>query len=174
MNESSRDTSESFITLFLQHERRLWHYILPLVPTNQDAEDVLQETAIVLWRKREEFRPGSDFMAWARAIARNKVFEWRRRTTVGGRMLDDDVIEQLAAETDRRAGDFDERQAAVQDCLRRLPVADAELIHRRYSEGLTGLELAQRLQRPVNSIYQSLSRIRRALLDCIARKLARS
>ncbi|MCE9552471.1 MAG: hypothetical protein K8T91_03715 [Planctomycetes bacterium] len=58
--------------------------------------------------------------------------------------------------------------------MQRLPQTDAELIHQRYSEGLSGLELAKRLKRPVNSIYQSLGRIRRTLLDCITRKLARN
>ncbi|MCE9552470.1 MAG: hypothetical protein K8T91_03710 [Planctomycetes bacterium] len=48
MNEVGHDSSEAFITLILQHERRLWHFILALVPTDQDAEDVLQETAVVL------------------------------------------------------------------------------------------------------------------------------
>jgi len=173
MNGDSHDLSESFITLFLQNERRLWHFILALVPTEQDAEDVLQETAVVLWRKRQEFRPGSDFAAWARAVARNKALEWRRRQVTSTRALDDDVLEQLAAEAESRATTFDERQAAMQECMQRLPKADAELIRQRYSEGLTGLQLAELLKRPVNSIYQSLARIRRALLDCITRKLAR-
>lgn len=174
MNEAGHDSSEAFITLFLQHERRLWHFILALVPTDQDAEDVLQETAVVLWRKREEFRPGSDFVSWARAIARNKVLEWRRRAASAGPSLDEDVLEQLASEAENRAASFDERQAAMQECMQSLPKADAELIRQRYNEGLSGLELANRLKRPVNSIYQSLGRIRRALLDCITRKLARN
>jgi RNA polymerase sigma-70 factor (ECF subfamily) len=173
MSSSSQDSTEAFITLFLQNERRLWHYILALVPTEQDAEDVLQETAVVLWRKRQEFRPGSDFAAWARAVARNKVLEWRRRVP-SSPALDEDVLEQLAWEAECRATAFDERQSAMQECMQRLPTADAELIRQRYSEGLSGLELAQRLKRPVNSIYQSLGRIRRVLLDCITRKLARS
>ena len=57
-------------------------------------------------------------------------------------------------------------------CLARLAPSDRELIRRRYSPGETGKSLAEALGRPANSVYQSLGRIRRTLLECIKRRLA--
>ena len=49
---------EEFMRLFGAHRRRLYQFILSLVPNVQDAEDVLQETNIILWRKFGGYQPG--------------------------------------------------------------------------------------------------------------------
>ena len=67
------DRSELFVQLVTQYQQRVHLFILSLVPNRTDAEEILQETNLVLWRRFEEFRPGSDFRAWAFQVAFNKV-----------------------------------------------------------------------------------------------------
>ena len=59
-----------FGRLFVQHEARIYGYIRSLVVHRADAEDLLQETASMLWQKFHEFQPGSNFLAWAMSVAR--------------------------------------------------------------------------------------------------------
>src|SRR5262245_8265994 len=73
------DREEQFLQLFLANERRIYAFILALVPVWSDADDLLQETSAVLWRKLDEFQPGSDFVAWALKIARFEVLNYRKR-----------------------------------------------------------------------------------------------
>ena len=50
-----------FLQLFLAHERRIYSYILALVPVWADADDLLQQTSVVLWQKLDQFEPGTNF-----------------------------------------------------------------------------------------------------------------
>ena len=54
-----------FIQLFTSHEKQIYRYILSLMPHSQDAQDVLQETAIALYNKIEDYDPTRPFAPWA-------------------------------------------------------------------------------------------------------------
>ena len=82
------DPAEEVVRSIAQAQRRLFAFILTLVRRAGDAEDILQETNVVLWRKRETFRPGSDFYAWAFEIARWQFLAWRSRQNRQGSPLD--------------------------------------------------------------------------------------
>src|SRR5688572_13921046 len=56
---------EAFAPLFSRNARRIYGFIMTLVFNHQDAEEVFQNTSIVLWNKFAEFRPDSNFFAWA-------------------------------------------------------------------------------------------------------------
>ncbi len=47
--------SKDFIRLLLANERRIYAFILSMLPDLTDAEDVLQETSLVLWEKLDQY-----------------------------------------------------------------------------------------------------------------------
>ena len=68
-----------FVELFTRHQRRLYLLILAQVPRPADAEEILQETNLVIWRKAAKFQPGTNFFAWAAQIAGYEVLKYRER-----------------------------------------------------------------------------------------------
>ena len=70
---------EEFMALYSGHQRRLYLYVMTLLPASVDAEDVLQETNLVLWRKFDQYLPGTNFFAWACQITRYEVLKYRER-----------------------------------------------------------------------------------------------
>lgn len=66
---SEPDKHKFFLRLFLQNERRLYAYVLTLVPNRTDADDIFQEVSLVLWDKFDETHPPDDFAAWGCRIA---------------------------------------------------------------------------------------------------------
>ena len=170
--EHSSGPGEEFVRLFTQVQRSLYLSILPLVHSAADADEVLQETNVVVLSKWTQFKPGTNFLAWCRAIARLEVFRFRRGRHRGLKLLDDDVIDQLAERIDEQPSDYDRRRDALSECMCKLREQDQELIRRRYAAGASGDDVAAQLGRPANSVYQSLGRVRRVLLECIRRRLA--
>lgn len=168
---ADRSPPSEFVKLFLAEQRGVYRFILSLVAVPQDAEDLLQETAEVLWRRFDEFRPGSNFFAWACQIAHYKVLEYRRRH---GReaLLDEDVLEQVAAVAASKDAAIDVRRSALEQCLAKLSTKDRALLDRRYAPQGSSKSIAADLGRPANSVSKSLGRIRRSLLECIRRTLA--
>ena len=67
------DGDEAFVRLLTETQTDLLAYVLCFVPADRDAEDIVQRCNIVLWRKRESFEPGSNFKAWAFAVARWEI-----------------------------------------------------------------------------------------------------
>jgi RNA polymerase sigma-70 factor (ECF subfamily) len=167
-------TTEQFVVLITKHQRRIFQYILSLHPSLQEAEDILQETNLVLWKKLHSFEPGTNFLAWAMRIAHFEVLKLRRgRIKQKVSFLDDELIEQLGAEIAERPSYLDAVREALEGCLTRLRPSDRLLISRRYAEGDSGENLAFLMGRPRNSVYKSIGRIRRILLECITRSIAR-
>jgi RNA polymerase sigma-70 factor (ECF subfamily) len=164
--------TEDFVQLFTKWQRRLFLFILAQVPHLVDAEEVLQETNLVIWRKSHTFRPGTNFYGWCCRIAVLEVLKHRERHRRSAVPLSDEFIEVIAREARENVEPLEERRRALLACLGRLAPADRELIRLRYAPSETGKGLARKLGRPANSVYQSLSRIRRALLECVKRRLA--
>lgn len=169
---ASAGPGEDFVRLFTQSQRALYLFILPLVYTTADADEVLQETNVVILSKWSQFESGTNFLAWCRAIARLEVFRFRRSRHHRLHLLGDDVAQLLAHRLEEQSSELDRKRDALSECVRRLKPSDQELLHRRYSGDNTGDDVAQELGRPANSVYQSLGRVRRALLECIRRRLA--
>ena len=164
--DTSRDNSE-FLPSVLDCQRRLYTYIVKLVVNTADAQDVLQETNLVLIRKQAEFPEIENFAGWATQIAYNQVLaHWtkKRRNRV---RFDDELLKQLADEGSRRFGDEDSDLRLLGDCLDKLSPQDRELIGKRYVVNLTAREIASQVGRSTQAISQALYRIRYALMRCI-------
>lgn len=170
---NSDERTEVYLRLLGQHERQLAAFVYSLVPRASDADDILQDVKLTLWRQFASFEQGTNFAAWARQIATHQILNFRRsqnRRQSG--MVDSSFIEAVAGEIDRRAADLDRRSEALQNCLRKLSAGHRKIILWRYFDNCGVEEIATRSQRSVEAVYQLLSRIRGSLNECVRRQLA--
>lgn len=170
---SSDALTESYLRLLTQHDRWLAAYVHSLVPRAADADDILQEVKVTMWKHFGKFEPGTNFRAWARKIATNQILNYRRAVQRHpSAELEASFIEAVAAEIDRRADGLDQRAEALRHCLHKLPEAHRKIIVWRYYEDCGIEEIASKSQRSTEAVYQLLSRIRGLLNDCVSRQLA--
>jgi len=164
---------QNFVTLFLRHQRRIFGFILTVLPDPDAADEVFQETSLILWSKAERFDPTGDFVRWAVGIAVN-VIRNRRAKRRGDRLLfDDDLIDRIAEARCERGDEFDDRRRALNGCLGKLEPDDRAFVTRCSSaRGEIG-RIADETGRTGNSLHQRLHRLRRALLECVRRTMAR-
>jgi RNA polymerase sigma-70 factor (ECF subfamily) len=162
-----------FHRLFLENQRRVFGYILTLVPSLDDAREIFQNACVVIFAKSGQFTAGTDFAKWACQIAHFEVFNYRRRRQKEGAWLSTDVLGALASKRLEAAGELDARAAALQTCLNKMRPKDRELIETRYRRNQTSRSLAVELGRPIDTVYKALRRIRQSLYECIERTLAR-
>jgi RNA polymerase sigma-70 factor (ECF subfamily) len=166
---------DEFVRLLAAHQRRVFVYIAGLVPTAADADEILQETNLVLWREFARFRPGSNFAAWACTVAMYQVLAWRKKRARDRRDrvdFSEAFLEAVATEAASSADALEERSAALAGCIDRLPPAHREMLHQRYGEGRGVEDIAGSAGRTVEAVYRALSRIRATLHECVTRKLA--
>jgi len=169
MNQSS---TEQIVRLLSSYQEQIYRYIFALLPHEQDAKDIVQETCLALCRKFEEYDPERPFLPWAYRFAYLEVLKHRERRPRNGVMLSDDVIELLAHERDVQREMLDARLRALEDCLHHLPAADMELIRGRYHADVPIERLALQLATSQRTLFRNLDRVRRLLFDCISRRVA--
>lgn len=159
--------------LFLQQANALRGFILGLLPDRAAADDVLQEVFLVVTAKAAEFQSGTDFLAWARAIARLKVLEQRQRRFPAAEQLTDEAWETLATSASEMDDVWDSRREALQRCLGELAPRAREVVQLRYSADRLSLEeVARRMSWAVGSVKVALSRAKDVLWDCVQRRMA--
>lgn len=166
------DRIAEFVELYSRYYPRLQFYLMALLPSANDAADVLQESSLVLWKKFDTYQTGTNFYAWACQIARFQALKYRDRMGRSARLLDDAVLEKLSEEA---AGDEIDPTASLEAlayCLEKLSERNRSLIRRRYQPNLSVRELAVEVGCTANALSKLLGKLRRTLLDCVERRLA--
>lgn len=154
--------------LFVRHQGQLRAYLLALRPDFALADDVLQEVFLTVSDRAGEFDPATNFVAWARSVARFKFLEACRR--LPGPALDADTAASLtAACPDDWGGDT--KLAALARCLPLLAPKAQEIVRLRYQREHSTPEIARLLSRTVNSVAVALAKARVVLRECIERQL---
>jgi RNA polymerase sigma-70 factor (ECF subfamily) len=166
---SATDIAE-FERLFSICEGDVKAFVYTLLPHWCDADDVVQRTRIVLWQKFRQFRRGSSFKAWALQVARFEVSNFRRTQRSDRLCFEDQLIESLAEVRNSMVEELDRRRAVLATCMHKLRASDRQIIRHCYGpRATTAKDAAVRLQRPVNTLYKALNRIRRTLMECVSR-----
>ena len=162
-----------FVGHITRHQAMLRAYIISLMPGMEGVDDVLQETNVVLWEKRATFHPGTNFRAWACAIARFEVKAHRRKLLrVGTVMLNEELAEELAEFSEGSTGEVDDRLRALDRCLGKLKDQERQLVEHRYFSKVGLDEFARSCGRTVESVRVTLFRIRAGLRKCINGEVA--
>ncbi len=181
MNESNlsrqpdppRQPSDEFVRLFMAHQDRIYSYIVSLVPSRTDADDIFQEVSLVLWQKFADFEAGTKFAAWACRIAHNKVLNRRKGLARSPLNFSDKFLELVASEHLAKSDLWEDRHKALVVCFEKLADKDQQLIERCYQTASTTKQIAEELDQPVDTVYKKLARLRKQLFECIGRTLGR-
>ena len=167
------DRTADFLRLLSAHEQSLVAFVLALVPSWNDANDVTQEVRLRLWAQFNQYDPAKDFGAWSRTIAYWQVLKWRKATSRRPDSFGPEFLEMIAEHVEVRGGIAEERAAALGNCLQKLDPATRTLVKWYYSGKKTARELAEELGKSFHVVRHTLRQARLTLADCVAKSLAK-
>jgi RNA polymerase sigma-70 factor (ECF subfamily) len=173
-NSSPHNEAESrkrLMALMTRHQRQIFAYVFALVPNRYDAEDLLQETSLVICEKFDEFEEGTDFVAWACQIAYWRIRYSRQKFARSKVVFNQEIVDALAQTASPMTAELDSRHEALESCLKKLPVRDRELVLTRYEPGCGVQEAARRSGRTLQTAYKALARLRKLLMDCVSNQI---
>ncbi len=154
---------------------RLRGFFLAVTGNAPDADEALQDTNQILWRKRATFEQGTNFQAWAFRTAAYEArnFLRRRAKTQSAEIPSEELLAQISSEVDRHdaEGQLEGRRAALTGCLNKLGHPDRALLVRRYFENQSLAALAEERESNQNALAQKLFRLRAAVLRCIEKQM---
>ena len=164
------DSHERFTRLLLESEPVMLRSILVSVPHRADAREILQETAVALWRQFDTYDAGRPFLNWAMGFARIETRRFLARETRRAQ-LSEQAMEALEQEM-QGTHEFDSAlETHLATCLGKLNEKARRLVQGYYHEGHSPETLSQREDRSVEAIYKTIQRARRELQACIERQM---
>ena len=155
-------------------QRQLHAFILSMVWNAAAADDVLQESNLVLWEKVAEFDGNRPFLSLGdevHAVAGVGLAQTTQRQRL---VFDDDLAKLLADEAAMAEPVFDARRVALASCFQKLRPEQRELIARRYEPEASVNAMAEAAGTTAKAISDRLRRIRNALPECIEKKQSRT
>jgi len=155
-----------FIGLVVAHQKSIYAYILGLVFYPSDADDLLQDTLALMWEKFDEFEPGTNFSAWGRVIARNKIMTHLRDNKSSRLRFNQELVETIESESSQ-LDNLSDRLSTLRHCVEKLSEKEKNLLKLRYDLNLPFQKIALRFGISKQSTYRFVSRIHAKLVKCI-------
>ena len=172
-NGPEPSNSGEIVQLITGHQKMLAAYIRTLVFDAAAADDILQETNLLLWEKAHEFELGTNFSAWACKTAYYKVQAyWRDRKRQHSESMDPALMDRVAKVAASLVGQTQDRLDALRTCIEKLSPREQALLAKRYQPGASVTGIAKSLGRSPASLSVSLTRLRHRLTACIESTLA--
>lgn len=168
--DDSAATEEAalFAELLHANRSRVFGYIMALVHNHADAEELFQETALLLWQKFDEFQPERDFGRWATRFAHLTVLNFIRKNRRQKVFFSEEILQKMAlAHQDEVADLAAARTEALSACLDKLPSKELQLVDTCYSGKKSMKAIAEECGKSPESIYKAIQRVRRKLLTCM-------
>lgn len=164
--------ADEIVQVLLRERLRVAAVAAAIVKDVHTADDVFQQVVLLALEDRDQFSDASHVLAWALRAARHRAIDITRRRQVYS--LPEEVLDQLESQwMEWDSAEWSERTEALHHCIERLSSRSQELLQMKYAEGLTASVIAVELRRSLDAVYQSLSRIYRALRSCVQREMDR-
>jgi RNA polymerase sigma-70 factor (ECF subfamily) len=172
-DDDSQQRYESFTRLFLRNEKKVRAFVRAMMASDAGVDDVVQEVALVAWRKFSDLKEDENFGLWACVMARYEVLKWRRKQARDRLVFSEKALDLLATaeleNVDRR-----ERERSVLDtCLQKLSNIERTLVMSVHTPGSSVARIADETGQPAKRLYRKVSKLRLALQDCMTTQLTK-
>ena len=161
-----------YVSLLMENQRRPLRLICAFSGNSEHAQDVLQETNLVLWEKAGDYDASRPFRPWAFRFAHNQVLAFRQKMQRDRLVFDEQMLVNIRDHTTRVTERLDDQIKSLDACVGKLSPRQQELIRRRYRDGQKLKEIAVATRQPANALAAMLFRSRQAIMRCMKAKLA--
>ena len=164
---TSPDKHEVFVALYVRHQAEIASFIRTILPRHADADEVLQETSITLWRRFDQFVPGTSFRNWSYQVAKLTALNHRRRLQRQELLFGEQLMEMLATQQLEAQSVLEQERRALDHCLEKITGDDRDLLAACYATEATVIAVAAQRGVSANQIYKRLDRLRANLERCV-------
>ncbi len=148
-----RGNIEAFRSVYNMFSLRIFHFCNRLLPTKEEAEDVVQKTFMALWEQREQLDETKDILKYLYSIARYNTYQaFRKHFTVQDFKSENNNLHKLSQNSTEEQLDFYETQHIISKIIEQLPPKRKEIFKLNRMDGLTYREIAAKLNISENTV----------------------
>jgi RNA polymerase sigma-70 factor (ECF subfamily) len=144
-----------------------------MIHDRDEADDLAQQTFVFAFRHLGEYQPGTRFLAWVKAIARNHALDYLKRRASRQEGLERYLRAEIARRSAELAGGgLDSRLECLQRCIQELPELQRSFLRQAHDRRSSLEALARKLQRSALAVRKQISRLYELLRHCVDRRLS--
>lgn len=162
----------AFSELVARYQDRIYRFLVRLTRSQDDAQELTQETFLNAYQALARWRPEARFTTWLFHIARNQAFDWLRRTKRAEFLPLDEEQEHAIADpgpTPDNAVETMQRLQGLERALSRLPAEHREILLLREIEEMSYEDIAEVLDINLGTVKSRIARARAGLLEKMPR-----
>lgn len=167
-------SDEEFILLFTKSQFALHSFIVGVTRSMTEADDILQEVNLALWKKRLSFDGRLHFLRWAIGFAKNEIYNYRKRSAKSRLLFSNDVLNSLAEEWPCDLTYHEQRITLLAECVKKLSHEEKRYVADFYRNKTSVQELSELNHTPASTIYKILNRARLSLRKCVQFNIAQA
>ena len=163
-DELNTDPRGAFPRLWAKHDPGIRAFVRASLPDPHDLAEVMQNVSVIAWKKFSDLEDAeTGFGPWASVIARYEILKFRR-TKARDRLVLDEPSDSFSMRS--------EWLLYLSTCLKKLKKDHQSLLREAYASDISIKKLAEQRNKKPNAVYQTLSRLRSALADCIEKEMS--
>lgn len=171
--ENETDARERLTRLWLEVEPSVQAFVFAAVSGVQDAEDVVQQVALTVARRFDEYDEARPFVAWVLWLAKARITDHYRKQGRDRSVFSEALMDQFTEALVRQQPERTARHEALERCLDKLPEKSRQLLALRYEDDAPMERVAEAIESSTGAVRVMLFRIRNLLADCIKTELTR-
>ncbi len=157
---------EAFGQLMEMHAVRAFRIAYSIIPSQQEAEDVVQEACITAFKSIKKVEKEESFSSWFGRIVTSRAYDLGRKKQRVKKVVDKETSEyrmELTRASASPSNGITELSIDLQNAIQKLPELHRVAIMLRYAEDASTDEIAQTLNRPAGTVRRILSESYRML-----------
>jgi RNA polymerase sigma-70 factor (ECF subfamily) len=167
--------NKELAVFWAQSQPTIAAFIHSLVPNFQDADDILQNVAVITVEKFEEFDRNRSFSAWSNGIAKNLIVKYYSGRGKKRAILDIEAVKKIAQVFEEESRSIHDQkeclEKALKNCLSRLEGKWKKIVDMHYMDEFSPARIAQQLSMTRTNVFVSLHRLRLSLKKCVEREI---
>lgn len=172
-NETELLRASQFGQLFEADKKRLYAYIHAFVSDHTVAEDIFQETSLIMWQEFDKFELGSKFSKWTNVIAFYRIAQYRNTNKKYQLGLSDDFLQEFSQNIsiiENNTHTQEQKWQHLEHCCTLLSEPLRNVYQSFYIDNLTAQQIATNTGRSLIAIRKVVHKVRKKLFDCIEQK----
>jgi RNA polymerase sigma-70 factor, ECF subfamily len=164
---------KQFFRLYVTHQRSVYAFIMANVRNFNDANDIMQEVAMIMWQKFDTLdQKDEGFLGWGITIARNQLYHYFARIRKTRLVFDESLLAEIENQCAEKLKTCPDHIYALQRCLSKLNEPHRQLLMMKFGQQRTIQAISEEVKRSASAVYKMITRIHLALQRCIHHVLA--
>jgi len=161
-----------FSCLYERYEDRLLRYIKRMAVVNhEEAEDILQDAFIKIWRNLNSFDQHLKLSSWVYRIVHNEVVSfWRKKQSFGKNRKVEPDDDLFRIDPEESASDMEELDMLTHEVLEGLPLKYKTVLVLKFLEGMSYAEISDVLKKPEGTVATLINRAKKAFVAAAGEK----